>query len=84
MLQNNALRIGAVRRCMEIILWEVRTGFLENEKNNQKIKANKEMFILIILYHSICISDMKNTGLSSTVFYTIHMSSKSFKTLRMT
>lgn len=36
MLQNNTLQIGAIKRCMKDILWEIKTGSLGNEKKIRK------------------------------------------------
>lgn len=83
MLQNNALGIGAIKRCTKNILWEIKTG---SQGNEEKIRKERQINFHLNSFVHICISGiMRNTVLlSSTVFYTIHMSSKSFKTFRRT
>lgn len=47
MLQNNALGIGAIKRCMKHILWEIKTG---SQGNEEIIKKERQIFTLIVLY----------------------------------
>lgn len=42
MLQNNALRIGAIKKCTKHILWEEKTGSLENEEKIRKERQIKK------------------------------------------